>query len=145
MAARALALVVLVASSSAVACGGAETPRVTPPTAGSAAPEVASKSSVDAGAAAPAATAAKPFRKPFELHNACTEVVTVVFGEDPKRPDVYLIRLAPSSTGEGPRDDAGNQTVWLLDGTDEPLVKVRVTRGMKRVEVGRSCRTIDAR
>ena len=72
-------------------------------------------------------------------------MVTVVFGENPKGPNVYLRKLAPSTTGEAPRDDEGNQTVWLLDARDEPLVKVNVTRGMKRVEVGRSCRTLDAR
>jgi hypothetical protein len=35
--------------------------------------------------------------------------------------------------------------VWLLDDKGEPLVKVHVTRNMKRVEIGKSCRTIDAR
>lgn len=105
----------------------------------------------DAGAAAPpdapppAAEPAKKPRKPFEIHNACTDVVTVVFGENPTAASAYQRKLAPSTTGDGPRDDEGNQTVWLLDGNGEPLVKVRVTRGMKRVEVGRSCRTLDAR
>ena len=32
----------------------------------------------------------------------------------------------------GPRDADGNQTVWLLDDKGEPLVKVHITRGMKR-------------
>src|SRR5687767_13349720 len=53
--------------------------------------------------------------------------------------------IAPSSSIEGPRDAGGNQTVWLLDTAGEPIVKVQVTRGMKRVEIGRSCRTLDAR
>lgn len=86
---------------------------------------------------------AKP-RKPFEVYNACTDVVTVVVG-DPKAPDAGQRTVAPSSTIELPRDAEGNQTVWLLDKKGEPLIDVRVTRGMKRVEIGRSCRTLDAR
>lgn len=111
--------------------------------ASSAPPPVAE--AADGGASVASADAPKRPRKPFEIYNACTDVVTVVFGENPTAPNVYQRRLAPSTSGEGPRDDDGNQTVWLLDGTGEPLVKVRVTRGMKRVEVGRSCRTLDAR
>jgi hypothetical protein len=110
-----------------------------------------SVATTDAGAAtaaeAPESAAESPkrSRKPFEIRNACTDVVTVVFGESPTAANAYQRKLAPSTTGDGPRDDEGNQTVWLLDETGEPLVKVRVTRGMKRVEVGRSCRTLDAR
>lgn len=83
-------------------------------------------------------------RKPFTITSACSEVVTVVLGENAKSSESRRT-LAPSSTVDAPRDADGNQTVWLLDESGEPLVKVQVTRGMKRVEVGKSCRTLDAR
>ncbi len=83
-------------------------------------------------------------RKPFEVYSACTDVATVVFGEDANN-ERGKKTIAPSSSIEGPRDPNGNQVVWLLDTKGEPLVKVTVTKGMKRVEIGRSCRTLDAR
>jgi hypothetical protein len=86
-----------------------------------------------------------PKRKPFEIYSNCGEVVTVVFGADPKAPNAGKRTIAPSAGIDGPRDNDGGQTVWLLDASNEPLVKVQVTRGMKRVEVGKSCRTLDAR
>lgn len=125
-----------------IGCGGGSEP---PKTASSAPPATTAETPEAADAGAAAEPAPKRHRKPFEIHNACTDVATVVFGEDPKAPNAYQRKLAPSTSGEGPRDDEGNQTVWLLDQSGDPLVKVRVTRGMKRVEVGRSCRTLDAR
>jgi hypothetical protein len=84
-------------------------------------------------------------RKPFPIHSQCTRVVTVVFGEDPKAPSAGKRTIAPDSTIDGPRDAEGKQTVWLLDEKGEPLpVKVHITRGMKQLEVGRSCTTLDA-
>jgi predicted small lipoprotein YifL len=94
----------------------------------------------------PPAPAPEPKRrKPFEVHSSCDDVVTVVFAEDPKAPNAGGRTIAPGSSIEGPRDNDGNQTVWLLDEKGEPLIKVNVTRGMKRVEIGKSCRTLDAR
>lgn len=84
-------------------------------------------------------------RRPFEVHSACTDVVTIAFVDDPKAPNTGKRTLAPNATIEGPRNADGNQTVVLLDDAGEPLAKVNVTRGMKRVEIGRSCRTLDAR
>lgn len=94
--------------------------------------------------AEPAAAEPKK-RRPYEIHSACTDVVTVAFGDDPKAPSAGKRTLAPDSSIEGARNADGNQTVWLLDASGEPLVKVNVTRGMKRVEIGKSCRTLDAR
>jgi hypothetical protein len=68
--------------------------------------------------------------------------VTVVLGDDPKGKGRTL---APLASLDIPRNPDGHDVVWLLDAKSEPLVKVYVTRGMKRVEVGRSCRTLDAR
>ena len=70
----------------------------------------------------------------------CTRVVTIVFGEDPKATGAGRRTIAPDSTIDGPRDAEGKQTVWLLDEKGEPLVKVHITRGMKQLEIGRSCR-----
>lgn len=121
-----------------VACGGKEPATPAAPVAAPA--EVAE---AEPAAAEPAPEPRQ--RRPFEVHNACSEVVTVVFGERPKAPGAGARTIAPSASIEGPRDAAGDQTVWLLDDGGEPLLEVHVTRGMKRVEIGRSCRTLDAR
>lgn len=85
-------------------------------------------------------------RRLFEITNACTEVATVVLGPDAKASDAGRRTIHPTSTiDDAPRDAEGNQTVWLLDDKGEAIAKVRVSRGMKRVEIGRSCRTMDAR
>jgi len=84
-------------------------------------------------------------RRPLEVYSACADVVTVVFADDPKSPQAGRRTLAPSGSIQGPRDRHGNQTMWLLDRDGEPIAKVRVTSGMKRVAIGKSCRTLDAR
>ena len=84
-------------------------------------------------------------RKPIEIHNSCGDVVSLVFAEDPKTPDAPTKTVASNSSIEGLRDPDGTATIWLLDTKSEPIIKVHVTRGMKKVEVGRSCRTLDAR
>jgi hypothetical protein len=87
----------------------------------------------------------KPRGKPFELYNSCSKVVTVIVGKDPKAADAGKRTAAPSSSIELPRDVAGNQIVTLADDKGEPTpVHVTVTRTMKRVEVGRSCSTLNA-
>jgi hypothetical protein len=74
-------------------------------------------------------------------------VVTLSFGEDPKAANAGKRTVAANASIDGPRDVDGSATIWLLEQGDkaEPLVKVHVTRGMKVVEIGRSCRTLDAR
>jgi hypothetical protein len=84
-------------------------------------------------------------RRPFTIHSSCAEVVTVAFGEDPKAAGAGKRALASNAEIEGPRGPDGKQTVLLLDDKGEPIAKVHVTRGMKQVEIGRSCRTLDAR
>lgn len=117
------------------ACGNrAEPPASTPHEAPSAAPT----ESPPAKDPEPAPAAR---RKPFELKNGCADVVTVVLGEDANGKGRTL---APYSSEEIPRNPEGHDTVWLLVPNGTP-VKVYVTRGMKRVEVGRSCKTLDAR
>ena len=109
-------------------CGGDKQPAATP------APEP-TPSAAPVASAEPAPEPKK--RKPFEIYSHCSEVVTVVFGENAKAPNAGRRTIAPSSMIEGPRDNDGNQTVWLLDDKGEPLdTKGHVSRGMKRVEVG---------
>jgi hypothetical protein len=124
-------------------CGGKEP--ATPAAASAAPPAPPTPATSEAPAAAPEPAPEPKKRKPFEVYSACAEAVSVVFAEDPKSAGAGKRAIAPSGTIEGPRNADGNQTVWLLDAKDEPLVKVNVTRGMKRVEIGRSCRTLDAR
>lgn len=130
------------------ACGGKEpaTPLTpdptTPSTTGGTTPDPAASADAEDRGESPAGPRK---RKPFDIHSACGDIVTVVFAEDPKASGAGRRTIAPSSSIDAPRDDKGNQTVWLLDDKGEPLVKVHVTRGMKHVEVGRSCRTLDAR
>lgn len=125
------------------ACGGAQ-----PAAAGPGPEPAASSPSAVAGEPAAAPTSSEPApvrtRKPFAIHNGCADTVTVVFGADPKDASANRRTLTGGADGDGPRDEAGNQLVWLLDENGEPLVKVSVTRGMKRVEVGRSCRTLES-
>jgi hypothetical protein len=83
-------------------------------------------------------------RRPLQIANACGDVVTVVFGADPKAASAGGRTIAPGASIEGPRDKDGSQIVWLLDNAGAPLIKVHVSRGNKRVEIGRSCRTLDA-
>jgi hypothetical protein len=115
---------------------------VDPTTAGSAALPAASADPEGAGAAGGEEHHRQ--RKPFPIHSSCSDVVTIVFGEDPKAPGAGRRTVAPNSAIDGPRDAEGKQTVWLLDDKGEPTVKVHITRGMKQLEIGRSCRTLDA-
>ena len=127
-----------------LACGNSGDAK-TPATASSSStpPETSTASAEPAASAS--AEPEKPRGKPFELYNSCTKVVTVIVGKDPKAADAGKRTAAPSSSIELPRDAAGNQVVTLADDKGEPTpVHVTVTRGIKRVEVGRSCSTLNA-
>ena len=130
-------LLTLVAVTVPLACGNQAPPPAPPPPAA----PFSHTAPLDSSAAEPEPVK----RRPFEVSSACSDVVTVVFADDPKAPKAGRRTIAPSGSIEGPREPDGNQTVWLLDDKGEPLIKVHVTRGMKRVEVGKSCRTMDAR
>lgn len=131
-----------------LACGNGGESK-TPSAASSPSPSTPVATSSTGAAEAPAASESsepeKPRGKPFELYNSCTKVVTVIVGKDPKAADAGKRTAAPSSSIELPRDVAGNQIVWLADDQGEATpVHVTVTRGIKRVEVGRSCSTLNA-
>lgn len=127
------------------ACGGPSepaTPSLSDPAGAAVGPVPAASAEPEA---ASGGEPARRQRKPFPIHSSCSEVVTIAFGEDPKVQDAGKRTVAPNSSIDGPRDAEGKQTVWLLDDKGEPLVKVNITRGMKTLEIGRSCRTLDAR
>ena len=122
------------------ACGNAAapaTPTVTPPE------PTPSASAPDPEVVGDNPAKARP-RKPFPIHSSCPDVVTIVFGEDPKAQGAGRRTVASNSSIDGPRDAEGKQTVSLLDDKGEPIAKVHINRGMKQLEIGRSCRTLDA-
>jgi hypothetical protein len=128
-----------------LACGNSGESK-TPATTSSSSPSTATtESSAPTSSASDSAEPEKARGKPFELYNSCTKVVTVIVGKDPKAADAGKRTAAPSSSIELPRDAAGNQIVWIADDKGEATpVHVTVTRTMKRVEVGRSCSTLNA-
>jgi hypothetical protein len=129
----------LVLGSIVAACGHADPPAAS---ATSSSAPAAPPSSEPAPAASAEPSAAS--KRPLEIFNGCADVVTIAFGDDPKAASKRTIAQS-ASISDAPRNQDGTQTVSLLDANGAPLVKVAVTRHMKRVEVGRSCRTLDAR
>ena len=97
-----------------------------------------------APASTPSATAAPAKkRKPYQIVNLCPKTVTILFGEDPKAPNVGSKTLAGNDKiDDGPRDPDGNQVIHLMV-RGEALVKVRVSRATNRVEIGTSCDTLE--
>lgn len=88
---------------------------------------------------------AKPrSRKPFEIHSSCSSIVTVIFGDDPKAENAGKRTLAPNSAIDGPRDADGKQTVTVQNEKGDLIGTVHITKGMKRLEIGRSCQTVNA-
>ncbi len=133
-----------------VACGNSaepSAPQAPPPPPASASSAMASEPPPPASADSydPSNPPAPKRQRPLEIHNSCENVATVVFGEDPNAKGVGTRTIAAHSSIDGPRDEHGNVTIHLLDEKSQPIVKVHVTRGMKRVEIGASCRTLDAR
>lgn len=126
------------------ACGGGASGSSTPRADVPSAPAPAQPPSAEP--AAPPPSAAKPHsQRPLPIHSTCSRVVTVVFGDDPKAEAGGRRTINENGSIDGPRDSEGKQTVSLLDEQGEVAATVHVTRGMKAVEIGRSCRTLDAR
>lgn len=132
------------------ACGSREpasSPSLTDPAKASVDPtgsSAAPAASVDPGEGGGEGEAHHRPRKPFPIHSSCSDVVTVAFGEDPKAASAGKRTIASNSSIDGPRDAEGKQTVSLLDEKGEPIAKVHITRGMKQLEIGRSCKTLEA-
>lgn len=130
------------------ACGGASAPPA-PPVAAS----PSTSSSASAATAASAGAAETPpvptpsQRRPLDITSQCENPVAIFVGSDPPKSGGAGKRIVePMQILPIERNRDGLQTVWLLlDESLSPLIKVDVTRGMKHIEVGRSCRTLDAR
>ena len=134
---RALALLAFVL----VACGGEKPPAKSNDI------DIRTTATADSDSSSPpassSATAPAKKRKPYEIVNLCPRTTTIVFGEDPKAANAGKRTLAGNDKiDDGPRDPDGNQIIHLLV-RDEPLVKVRVSRATKRVEIGTSCDTLE--
>lgn len=85
-------------------------------------------------------------KRPLVAESLCAEVVTLAIGDDSSAAGERDRRtLVRGGTVDLPRKPDGSQRVWLVGEGGEGLIKVDVTRAMKRIEVGRSCRTMDAR
>lgn len=80
-----------------------------------------------------------------ELHNDCTDSVPIFIGDKPRFGSGTKVALSADSTTSIPRNGDGTVTIWLIDPNDNGLASVHVTKRMKKVEIGRSCRTIDAK
>ena len=85
-----------------------------------------------------------PVTPNIELHNACTDAVPIYFGEQPNGTTGDFVTLRGDSTSHVPRREHGELTVWIVDDKGFGLAHVKVTRRMKRVEIGPSCRTLHA-
>jgi hypothetical protein len=124
--------------------GANATPSASSAPASTAQSAASTTSASSATTAAPAATdvpnpAAK---RPLDILSECADVVHIVYGDDPK--GTARSSIAQGGTIEAPRRPDGTQVVNLLDDHDEPIAKVTITKHMKHVVVGRSCRTMDA-
>ena len=128
------------------ACGGAESkPAANPSTPPSDTPADAPASGGEEAEATPAGPTAAQ-KRPLVAESLCPEVATLGIGDESTGFEGGQIRtIARGGSSDIPRKPDGTQRVWLLDDNSEGLIKVDVTRGMKRIEVGRSCRTLDAR
>lgn len=128
-------------------CGGGAG-EVAPPAAQPSTPPPAPSAAAPAAASEEERAPTHAQKRPLEITSQCDHPVAYFVGEDPKAEPVggsgkRTVDPLASLAVERRRD--GTQTVWLLDEKSEPLIKVSITRGMKKIEVGRSCRTLDAR
>ena len=129
-----------------VACGGdsaTSAPPQTPATASPPAPPEPAASTAPSDAA-PAQTGAQ--KRPLELQSFCLSPTTIYVGPDPKAGGTGKREVAAQGTlSPIERRADGTQTVWLLDEAGAPLIKVDINSGMRKIEIGKSCRTLDAR
>jgi hypothetical protein len=108
-------------------------------------------SAADAGAAAaaaaepePADTEPKRQRPPVEIVNLCHDVAILAYGAPPNFKAESLGRFMSEATGSAPRERDGTLAVTLVDEKGAVLSQVTVSRRMKKLEIGRSCRTLYA-
>jgi hypothetical protein len=82
---------------------------------------------------------------PVAIVNQCHDVAALAYGEPPNMHPASIARF-DGDGGEGTalRERDGTLAVTLVDDKGNPLAVVHVSRHMKRVEIGRSCRTLHA-
>ena len=112
---------------------------------------MAPTSAVIAGSDAPAPTTAAPSAHDttvtpitIDVHNDCTDSVPLFLGDKPKFGSGTKTSVSSNSTTTFPRNSDGTLTVWIIDEQENGLASVHVTKRMKKIEIGRSCRTLDA-
>ncbi len=105
-------------------------------------------SSADAGAAPVADPEPEPEphrpRPPVEVINLCHDVALLAYGEPPNFKTESLGRFLGDASGSAARERDGTLPVTLVDDKGNALAKVLVSRRMKKLEIGRSCRTLYA-
>ena len=84
----------------------------------------------------------EPISSPVAVHTECPAGSPIYLGETPNGVTGSFLTLRGGSTSHLARDPQGNLTVWLVDDKGFGLAHVRVTRKMKRVEIGKSCLTL---
>lgn len=80
----------------------------------------------------------------IDVHNDCTDSVPLFLGDKPKFGSGTKTSVSSNSTTTFPRNSDGTLTVWIIDEQENGLASVHVTKRMKKIEIGRSCRTLDA-
>jgi hypothetical protein len=100
-----------------------------------------------------AASAAQPDPEPepkkqlpnVQIVNLCKDVAVLAYGEPPNmKPDALGRFAGDGNEGSVPRERDGTLAVTLVDDQGNALSKVTVSRRMKKLEIGRSCRTLYA-
>ena len=81
----------------------------------------------------------------IEVHNDCSDSVPIFIGDTPKFGNGTKTSMSGNSTTSYPRNGDGTLTLWIIDDHENGLASVHITKRMKRVEIGRSCRTLDAK
>jgi hypothetical protein len=80
----------------------------------------------------------------IEIHSDCSDNVPLFLGETPKFGSGTKTSISPNTTTSFPRNSDGTLTLWIMDDQENGLASVHITKRMKKVEIGRSCRTLDA-
>lgn len=80
----------------------------------------------------------------IEVHSDCTDNVPLFLGETPKFGNGTKTNISPNTTTSFPRNSDGTLVLWIVDDQENGLASVHITKRMKKVSIGRSCRTLDA-
>ena len=124
-----------------LSCGSAP-----PPPAPAPAPTASASAPVASASAAPTADPEPEKRQlpPVEVINQCHDVALLAYGEPPDVKPESLGRFMADATGAAARERDGTLPVALVDDKGNVLSKVTISRRMKKLEIGRSCRTLYA-